>query len=149
MQAKDITKPAVCISEETSLREAVQRMVREQTNTLLVTGEGGVLVGEVSVSDLLDAVIPETLSGDDVMEHFTTEERFIEAVQAAADRSIEDCMIRDFTAVVADDELITIAANAIAHQRARIPVVDAENRPIGIISRQGLKQILARFMDVS
>ncbi len=148
MQAKDITKPAVCISEDTSLREAVERMVRDQTNTLLVTGDGGVLVGEVSVSDLLDAVIPETLTGDDVIDHFTTEEQFIAAVQAAADRSIEDCMVHDFTAVAADDELITIAANAIAHQRARIPVVDEENRPIGIISRQGLKQILAQFMDI-
>lgn len=147
MQAKDITKPAVVISEDATLREAIERMNKEHTNTLLVVGEGGILTGEVSVSDLLDAVIPDTMSGDDVIEHFTDEETFIKAVQAAADRPVYEFMIRDFTSVTADDQLITIAANAIGYQRARIPVVDKDNRPIGIISRQGLKQILSRFVQ--
>ena len=146
MQAKDITKPAVVISEEATLREAIERMNKEYTNTLLVVGEGGVLTGEVSVSYLLDAVIPDTMSGDDVIEHFTDEEKFVAAVKAAADRPVYEFMIRDFTSVTADDQLITIAANAIGFQRARIAVVDKDNRPIGIISRQGLKQILARFL---
>lgn len=147
MQAKDITKPAVIISEEATLREAIERMNKEHTNTLLAVGEGGVLTGEVSVSDLLDAVIPDTMSGDDVLEHFTDEEKFIAAVKAAADRPVYEFMVRDFTSVTAEDQLITIAANAIGFQRARIAVVDKENRPIGIISRQGLKQILDRFLD--
>ncbi len=146
MQAKDITKPAVVISEEATLREAIERMNKEYTNTLLAVGEGGVLTGEVSVSDLLDAVIPDMMSGDDVIEHFTDEEKFIAAVKAAADRPVYEFMIRDFTTVTAEDQLITIAANAIGFQRARIAVVDKDNRPIGIISRQGLKQILARFL---
>jgi CBS domain-containing protein len=42
---------------------------------------------------------------------------------------------------------MSIAGTAIAHERARIPVVDNENRPVGIISRQGLKQILAKFIN--
>ncbi len=146
MQAKDITKPAIIISEDTPLRIAIERMNKEHTNTLLVVGEGGVLTGEVSVSDLLDAVIPNDMSGDDVISHFTNEEKFIAAVQAAAERPVYEFMIRDFTSVTADDELITIAATAIGHQRARIPVVDKDNRPIGIISRQGLKRILSRFV---
>ena len=149
MQAKDITKPAVCISEDATLRDAVGRMIKEQTNTLLVVGTGGVLVGEISVSDLLDAVIPEDLSGDDVVDHFTSEATFVTAVQMAADRPVEEFMVRDFSTVSSDDELITIAANAINHQRARMAVVDADGRPVGIISRQGLKQILAQFLGVS
>lgn len=148
MQAKDITKSAIVIGEDTGLREAVKRMVKEQTNTLLVIGEGGVLTGEVSVSDLLDAVIPEYLTGDEVLEQFADEDTFIAAVQAAADRPVSDFMVRDFTAVTSEDNLLTIAANAIGYQRARIPVVDQDNHPIGIISRQGLKQILARFLDL-
>ena len=147
MQAKDITKPAVIISAEATLREAVERMNKEHTNTLLVTGENGELVGEVSVTDLLDAVIPDHLSGDEVLEHFTDESNFISAVQIAADRPVSEFMIQDFTSVSSDDALITIVGNAIGFQRARIPVVDKDNRPIGIISRQGLKQILARFLQ--
>lgn len=148
MKAKDITKPAVCIHEDASLREAVSRMIHDQTNTLLVVGEGGVLTGEVSVSDLLDAVIPDTLTGDEVLEYFASEESFIAAAQDAAERPVHDFMTQDFTAVSPEDELITIAANAIGFQRARIAVVDNDNRPIGIISRQGLKQILAKFLTL-
>ena len=51
----------------------------------------------------------------------------------------------DFTTVTPDDSILAVAAAAIAHQRARIPVVDHDERPIGIISRQGLKQILGKF----
>ena len=146
MKAKDITKPAVVISEDTALRTAIERMNKEHTNTLLVVGTGGVLTGEVSVSDLLDAVIPDSMSGDDVINNFTDEEKFIAAVKAAADRPVYEFMIRDFTTVTTEDDLITIAANAIGYQRARIAVVDKDGRPVGIISRQGLKQILSKFV---
>ena len=147
MKAQEITKAAVVVDEDTTLQEALTRMNTEHTNTLLVVGENGVLTGEVSVSDLLDAVLPDTLTGDEVIEHFTDEATFITSVQAAADRPVHEFMVRDFTSVTADDGLITIAANAIGYQRARIPVVDKEGRPIGIISRQGLKQILAQYLE--
>lgn len=147
MKAKEITKQAIIISEDTTLREAIERMNKEHTNTLLVTGEGGVLTGEVSVSDLLDAVIPENLTGDEVLEHFTDETVLINAIKDAADRPVYEFMVCDFSSVTPEDDLITIAANAIGYQRARIPVVDKDNRPIGIISRQGLKRILSRYLS--
>ncbi len=146
MKAKEITKPAVIISEDTTLREAIARMNKEHTNTLLVVGEDGILTGEVSVTDLLDAVIPDNLTGDDVLEYFSDEATFVAAVKAASDKPVEEFMVRDFTTVSSDDELITIAACAIGQQRARIPVVDADQRPIGIISRQGLKKILEKYL---
>lgn len=148
MKAQDITKPAVVISEDSSLAEAVQRMLTEHTNTLLVSGENGVLVGEVSVSDLLDATIPDNLSGDDVLKQFATEDQLVKAVRTAADRPVHEFMVRDFSTVTADDELITIVSNAIGFQRARIAVVDHDGRPIGIISRQGLKQILGKYLAI-
>ena len=148
MEVADITKEAVLINENATLREAVAAMIKNPTNTLLVIREGGVLVGEVSVSDLLDAVIPATLDGDQVLDYFKSEEQFRNAIRDAEDRLVSEFMSTDFTPVTAHDDLITIAANAIGFQRARIPVVDAEQRPIGIISRQGLKQILAKTLEV-
>jgi len=46
------------------------------------------------------------------------------------------------------DSIMNVAASAIAHQHSRIPVVDHENRPIGVISRQGLKHIIASFLNI-
>lgn len=148
MEVRDIVKEAVIIHEDATLKEAVAAMVNRQTNTLLVTDSEGVLTGEVSVADLLDAVIPDTLTGDEIIEHFAAEQQFTAAVEAAADRSVSEFMSVDFTPVTLHDELITIAANAIGFQRARIPVVDSDSRPIGIISRQGLKLILAKTLGL-
>lgn len=145
MQVKDIVKPAVIVSETDTFKTALKAMITQQTNTLLVTNEDGKLSGEVSVSDLLDAVVPDTLDGNKVMEHFSNDEAFSASIDVACDVPVSEFMSYDITPLTLDDDLISIIATAIAHQRARIPVVDCEDRPVGIISRRGLKHILAKF----
>ncbi|MCA9354640.1 MAG: CBS domain-containing protein [Candidatus Kaiserbacteria bacterium] len=147
MQVKDIVKPAVIIAETDTFEDALKAMNTQHTNTLLVTDENGELVGEVTVADLLDAVVPDTLDGSAVMDHFSTDDAFIASIDVARDLPVSEFMSLDYSPLTLKDNLMSIVATAIAHERARIPVVDDENHPIGIISRQGLKQILAKFMD--
>lgn len=148
MEVKDILKEAVTIGEEASFTEAIKAMVTGKTNTLLVVDSEGKLTGEVSVADLLDAIVPEYLDGDNIAAHFATEEMFEEAVKDTEDKQVQFFMSHDFSTVSMDDGLMAVAATAIAHQRARIPVVDSDDRPIGIISRQGLKHIIAQFLGI-
>lgn len=148
MELKDITKEAVIVQEDTTFREAIQTMVKQQTNSLLVINDEGELSGEVSVSDLLDAIVPEYLDGDSIAANFATEEMFEEAVLAAQDKPVSEFMSVGLEPIHGDDGLMAVAANAIARQQARIPIVDHDNRPIGIISRRGLKQILAKFLNI-
>ena len=147
MQVKDIVKPAVIISETDTFASALKAMTTQQTNTLLVTDQEGELSGEVTVTDLLDAIVPNTLNGNQVIKHFSTDDGFVESVKVVKDMPVAEFMSRDYSALTLNDNLMSIVATAIAHERARIPVVDRDNRPIGIISRQGLKQILAKFME--
>ena len=149
MELKDIVKEAVVIGESATFREALSAMIREQTNTLLVVNTDGMLSGEVGVSDLMDAIMPEYLDGDSIAANFATESMFEEAVQRAAETPVSEFMNTDLEAVQLDDGLMGVAAMAIAHQKARIPVIDAENRPIGIISRRGLKQLLAGSLNIT
>lgn len=141
-------KPAVTISEEASFKEALKAMVDQKTNTLLVVDDAGALVGEITVADLMDAIVPEYLDGDNIAANFATEEMFEEAVRDAAEQQVKFFMSHDFSVVEVDDGLMSIAATAIAHQRARIPVVDKDGHPVGIISRQGLKHIIAKFLGI-
>jgi len=146
MQVKNIVKPAVIISENDTFATALTAMVTKNTNTLLVSREDGTLTGEVTVTDLLAALVPDTLNGSEVIEHFTTDEAFIDSITVVKDLPVSEFMSRDFSALTINDSLMTIIATAITNERARIPVVAEEGRPIGIISRQGLKQILDKFM---
>lgn len=146
MELKEIIKEAFTISENASFGEALTMMLTNHTNTLLVTDDDGKLSGEVSVSDLLDGIIPTSFDGDDAMQHLESEEAFAASVKEARNTPVFDFMSSDFTTVTPDDTIMDVASVAIAHQRARIPVVDHDDHPVGIISRQGLKQILGKYM---
>lgn len=145
---ESIMRPASIIDEEASIREALERMNKEKTNELLVVDQDGMLSGEVSVSDLLGAVIPDDVDGDNALAHLADEDAFRDAIRNAADKSVSECMSYAVEAIRADARLIDVAATAIAMGQARIPVVDHDNRPVGIISRQGLRHILSIYLEV-
>ncbi|MFT5849413.1 MAG: CBS domain-containing protein [Patiriisocius sp.] len=146
MELKDIIKEAIVISENATFGEALDTMLTKQANSLLVVDEEGKLSGEITVTDLLDGIIPPMLDGDDAMEKLSDEAQFAEAVHDAKETLIFEFMSLDFSTVRPDDTLMDVAATAIGHQRARIPVVDHSDRPVGIISRRGLKQILGKYL---
>lgn len=148
MEIRDLTKEAVIINEEATFRDALSLMVSKQTNSLLVVDEEGKLSGEVGVSDLLDAIVPEYLDPENVLDELSTEDGFAKAVKNAELKSVRDFMMVDFQAVHVDDTLLAIAGTAIAHGSQHIPIVDHDDRPIGVISRRGLKHILAKYLDI-
>lgn len=148
MEIRNLAKEAVVIGEDSTFREAISLMIHKETNTLLVTNEEGRLSGEIHISDLLNAIIPEYLDPDKVLEELSTDEGFARAVQGASEKEVRDFMSIDIQPVQADDVLLAIAGNAIANSTEQIPVVDQDNRPIGVISRKGLKHILAKYLGI-
>ena len=146
MEVKDIVKPAVLIAESDSFEVALQKMSKEQTNTLLVVNEDGELSGEVTVTDLLSAIVPENLNGDQVLAYFDTDEAIRASIDSLRYTPVSEFMSQDFTSLELEDSLLSVFGTAIAHERARIPVVDSENRPVGIVSRRGLKEVLKKFL---
>lgn len=148
MTIRDLTKGAVLISEDSTFRDAVTLMIRKQTNSLLVIDDEGKLSGEVSVSDLLNATIPEYIEPEKLLEEVSTEKGFGSAVKNASEKEVRDFMSVDFEPVHVDDSLLTIASMAIAHGSQHIPIIDHDERPIGIVSRRGLKHILAKYLDI-
>ena len=145
MDIKDIVKEAVVISDAATFEEALVAMENNKTNTLLVTDEEGELCGEVIMTDILEAIVPDTLDGDQVMSHLASDEGLRDAIQAALTKPVSEFMSVDFTALEMTDNMLNVIATAIAHNRSSIPVVNSENRPVGIISRRGLKHIIKQF----
>ncbi|MEZ4195198.1 MAG: CBS domain-containing protein [Candidatus Paceibacterota bacterium] len=148
MEVIDITKPALTIHEDSTFEETVKAMVAKQTNSLLVVNNEGVLVGEIGMSDILDAIVPEYLDGDSVSTYFADSDMFIKAVSDARDTLVSDFMSTNITTIGAHDSLITVAALAIASGSTHIPVVDADGKPVGIISRRGVKHIIADALGI-
>ncbi len=148
MEIRDLAKEAVVVSEDTTFRDAISLMVSKETNNILVVDEDGRLSGEISVSDLMNGIIPDYLEPDKVLEELSTEDGFARAVKTAGDKLVSDFMSVDFEAVHVEDNLLAIAGIAIAHSTESIPVVDQDDHPIGVISRKGLKHILAEYLGI-
>jgi CBS domain-containing protein len=148
MEIRDLAKEAVIVSEDSTFRDVVSLMVSKQTNNILVVDEDGKLSGEISVSDLMNGIVPDYLEPNLVLDELSTEAGFRKAVRAAGDKIVSDFMSVDFEPVHAEDNLLTIAGTALAHSTESIPIVDADNHPIGVISRMGLKHILAEYLEI-
>lgn len=146
MDVKDIVKPAAIIAATDTFEAALHKMSAEQTNTLLVIDEEGELCGEVTVTDLLNTIVPEHLNGDEVLEYFSTDEAIQTSLDVVRLTPVSEFLSHDYTALELEDSLLSVFATAIAHERARIPVVNKDNRPVGIISRRGLKAVLQKFL---
>lgn len=148
MEVKNIIKEAVTITEDASFHSAIELMIEKQTNSLLVVDEDGKLVGEISVTGLLDAVVPEYLDGDSIAAHFASADMFNDAVTSTAEKQVKFFMDQKVESVKETEGIMAIAAVAIAHKKARIPVVDEDGRPVGVISRRGLKHIIADALNI-
>lgn len=149
MELQHIIKPAITIAADASLHQAVSQMIEHQTNSLLVTDAAGKLVGEVNVSSLLDAIVPEYLDGDNIAAHFASTDMFEEAVKDAADQQVTYFMDSDVHAVRDTEGIMSIATTAVANKKAHIPVIDADGAPVGMISRRGIKHILAEVLNIA
>jgi CBS domain-containing protein len=148
MEIRDLAKEAVVIREGETFRDAISLMIKKQTNSLLVVDDEGRLSGEVGMSDLLNAIVPEFEDPEKVFEELSTEGGFASAVKNASEKEVKDFMTVDIDPVHVDDTLLAIASTAIAHGTQHIPVVDHDGRPIGTISRRGLKHILAQYLGM-
>jgi len=148
MELKDIIKESVSISEDASFKDAVSLMISEKTNSLLVTDNNGILTGEVTVTDLLDAIVPEYLDGDSIAAHFASTAMFEEATEDTQEKQVKFFMSKTITPVDLKDGIMEVALNAIESKRASIPVIDDAGKPAGIISRRGLKHIIANALNI-
>ncbi len=149
MELKQIIKKVVTIGEEATFVDATAKMISSKTNSLLVIDTDGVLVGEICVPDLLQAVVPAYLNGDSTAAHFASEAIFDEAIKEAADKKVHDFMETNITTIHEAGTLMEVAISAIGQKRSRITIVDGDNRPVGIVSRRGIKQILADKLNIT
>ncbi len=148
MEIRDLAKEAVVITEDATFHDAISLMVMKQTNSLLVVDDDGRLSGEIGMSDLLNAIVPEYIDPEEMLGKLNTEEGFAEAINNASGKEVRDFMTVDIQPIHVDDTLLAISSTAIAYGTQHIPIVDHDSRPIGVISRRGLKHILAKHLGI-
>lgn len=126
------------VSEDTPYQTVAEQQAEWQVSSLPVVDAANRVVGVVSEADLLPKVEYGT------QPHLTERLRHPASTHKAAGVVVGDVMTRPGITIPADASL-TQAARMMDRGRLRmLPVVDAENRLIGVISRRDLLRVFLR-----
>lgn len=148
LSMKDIMIQSAVVKDTDTFEDVMNTMVSENTNSVLVVDEEGKLAGEVNVVQLLSAVVPDYTEEDAIAAHFATEDTFKEEIARTKNMTVKDFMVTDKKVVTESASLMEAAVIAIERGQARIPVVNEEGKPIGAITRRGLKKIMAKHLNI-
>lgn len=119
-----MTKPAVTIRSHEPLSVAAQKMWDHDCGALPVVGDDGRLVG--------------ILTDRDVCMSAWSKGQTLDSIRA------EDAMAKQVFAVKPDQDVSRAERMMAEHQIRRVPVVDAGEKPVGIISMNDLAREAAR-----
>ncbi len=144
----EIMRKAYIISDDKTFYNALKQMIKEKTNSLVVVDKEGKLVGLLNTGMLIAEVVPDYLEEDAVAAHFANKEIFVEDVKKAKNSPVKKFMLKNPYYIQGKATLMELAVLALSNKQYRIPVVDQNKKPIGIITRTELKKVIGEILGV-
>jgi len=145
---KQLMRKVVVIEETAKFIDAVKSLLQNKTNSLVVVNEKGEVTGLLNSGNIIKEVIPDYLEEDSLAAHFASEKIFVEDVLNAKDVSIKKFMIKNPMVVRVDDSVEEVAVAAMSNNQLRVPVVDENNKPIGLITRTEIKVLIGEILGI-
>lgn len=141
-----LSPAVITLAPETSLRQALDFMLERDINHLPVLAETGYL-GLLDINDILSELLPPSarIQGGLHDLRFVGEGASLLSARLGglADRAVGEIVRRDIPALHPDCPLLE-AALLLSRQPAPLPVLDANGRLLGMLSRRGLLRHLTR-----
>lgn len=143
MKAKDImTKEVVTISEENTVEEVMKIILENKISGVPVVNEQNEVVGVVSESDLIyrdkeisTPVFVPVLEGYVFLESI---KKYQEKLKKKAAFRVKDIMTTPVIKVDENEDVRNIANIMLDKKVNRVPVVNSENKLVGIVSRSDI-----------
>ncbi len=148
MVVKDVMRDVQTVSDKATFKEALTKMICERTNSLVIVNDEGKFAGVVNARTLIHRTIPSYLGDDATAAHFANEEIFREEVAKIANEPISKIMDEDVQTIKENESLIKAAIIVASGNQIRIPVLDEESKPIGMLTRTELKQVIGVFLGI-
>jgi CBS domain-containing protein len=155
MLVKDIVEPigANWLSPEMALSEAVCRMERTRregdggaVSGMVVLEDSRRLVGVLSVTNVIRAVIPSYLVLDENLGGLTWNGMIEERMAKARDRKVKDVMSASVMTITPEASLMRCADMMIEHHLDRLPVVNDGGEVVGVVHLRDLYRTLTDLM---
>ena len=142
MRAKDVMRSEVqCVSETTTLRELSRAFRHHSVTTLSVINDLGELVGVVTESELLKAMLPGYSELLDTLQYMQDFEYLEDRADEVEDVPVRDIMLRGAISVTEDTPLMRVISLFLLKATSHIPVV-RDNRIVGVVTRTDIAELV-------
>ena len=149
MKIKDIMREPIIVTHKDTFSTVLNTLLCHKTNSALVVDEDGKLDGEINVLLLLKEVVPDYLKGNDIAAHFATLDIFHEDIESAQNVPVEKMMNKKPKTITLSSSLMSATIVAMQAGQSRVPVVDKEGKPIGVLTRTQLKQLIGQHLNLN
>jgi CBS domain-containing protein len=142
MRAKDVMRSEVqCVSETTTLRELSRAFRRHGVTTLSVINDQGELVGVVTESELLKAMLPGYSELLDTLQYMQDFEYLEDRADEVEDVPVREIMLRGAISVTENTPLMRVISLFLLKAASHIPVV-RDNRIVGVVARTDIAELV-------
>ena len=149
MIVEKIMRQVNTIEEDKTFFDCLKEMQKNKINNLLVVDSEGRLAGMVNSSKIIHAVIPDYLKDNCIAASFVSEDIFVEDILKVKDLPIKKFMMRDLLTVGPQDNVAEASVLSLKYKKQlRLPVVDKEGRPIGIVTKTELRRFIASVLGI-
>lgn len=143
-----MTTPVLTLRPEQTIEEALSALAERGISGAPVVDADGRLVGVLDDTDLIlsEARLHAPTTIEILGAYFTLpgeRHRFGEELKAALGRTVGDAMNEEAPAVFVDATVADVATVIVDREVSRVPVLDADRRVVGIITRGDLVKGLA------
>lgn len=141
--------PAIAIHPDATLREAIELMLKEKTNGIVVTDEDGTLRGILSSWDIIEHIVPDYLEEDMHLAPFEDGSTFVNRIRETANDPVNTIMTKEVHAVKASSTIMEATTTLSEHGIRQLPVVDDEQKVIGYLNRTDIKKLIGEVLGIT
>ena len=142
-----LMRPPITVSHTATLEAVVKKMVDEKRNSLVVVDDAGVFVGAVNAIDVIQAVLPDYLEEDAIAARFADEDLMRQDAHKVRETAVSEFMSTDLPTITEKTHIVEASVLASKLGRGRIVVVDADKKPVGVLTRTEIKQVIASYFN--
>ncbi|MFH1421689.1 MAG: PTS sugar transporter subunit IIA, partial [Planctomycetota bacterium] len=134
IKVKDIMKPVqATVQRKTSLKEALDLMLKNNVSEIPVVDDRGNLVGEIIIESVLKIGLPDYIFSIDSLAFLESFEPFERLLQQEDKLRVSDVMSHAAGVVDVDSPMIQAAISLLQHKLRNV-IVTENSKPVGVVS---------------
>ena len=150
-KVKDVMEPVVdTVSPDTTVKEAIMKMrvATRKPGTygvkgILVLDTDGRVMGMLAVKDILRSILPEYMLEQTEIGTFSWPGMLERMANKISEKTVGEIMSTEITTVSPEATLMECAVLVLKRNLWRLPVVDQDNRPLGMVYLRDLHYEIA------